>query len=81
MCIIKHVNKPSSYISNDIYENDIIDKLDNVIYLIMNNESHIKPFVNKEEFIEWFKWFCNQYIITDNMPKVIDYFCNKYNIN
>ncbi len=81
MSIIKCVDKPSSYIADGIYENDIIDKLDNVIYLIMNNESYIKPFTNRKEFTEWFEWFCNQYIITDNIPKVINYFCNKYNIN
>lgn len=71
--------KPSHYVYNGWYENDFVDVLEEVLDMIMKGESYIKPFTTKEELTKWI--IDNQPYYKKPIPGVINYFCDKYNIN
>lgn len=56
-----------------------IDELEDSIYLIMNGEAISREFKNKEELKVWLK--NNQPNYKKDIPEVIEYFSNKYNLN
>ena len=47
--------------------------------MIMNNQSCIKPFKTRKELAKW--CMNNQPYYKEEIPDVVNYFCNKYNIN
>ena len=57
---------------------NFIDELENEIDMVMNNRSWKKPFKTRKEVVE----FCknNQPYYKKEIPDVVNYFCNKYNI-
>lgn len=57
---------------------NFIDELEWVIDLIMSDKSWEKPFKTRKELVEWCK--NNQPYYKKEIPDVVNYFCNKYNI-
>lgn len=57
---------------------DFIDELENEINMIMNNQSWKKPFKTRKELAEYCK--DNQPYYKKEIPDVVNYFYNKYNI-
>ena len=57
---------------------DFIDELEPSIEMIMNGESWKKPFKDKSELKIWLKE--NQPYYKKNIPEVLTYFSNKYNL-
>ena len=56
-----------------------IDSLEDEIEMIMTNQSWEKPFKTREEFAKW--CMDNQPYYKKEIPDVVNYFCNKYNID
>ena len=65
-----------------IYEgwkvSDFIEELEPLVSMIMNNESFIRPFKDKETLKNWCKE--NQPYYKKEIPDVVEYFAEKYNI-
>ena len=57
---------------------DFIDELESSVEMIMNGESWKKPFKDKSELKIWLKE--NQPYYKKNIPEVLTYFSNKYNL-
>lgn len=57
---------------------DFIDELEDVFDMIMNSNSYIKPFKTRKEIANYCK--DNQPYYKKEIPDVVNYFCNKYNI-
>ena len=55
-----------------------IDSLEWLFDLIMTNQSYEKPFKTRKEVAKWCK--DNQPYYKKEIPDVVNYFCNKYNI-
>lgn len=54
---------------------DFIDELEPTFNLIMNNQSHYKPFEDKETLKKW--CMDNQPYYKKHIPEVFNYFKNK----
>lgn len=57
---------------------DFIDELESSVEMIMNGESLDKPFKDKSELKIWLRE--NQPYYKKNIPEVLTYFSNKYNL-
>lgn len=57
---------------------NFIDELEPLVEMIMNGESWKKPFKDKSELKIWLKE--NQPYYKKNIPEVLAYFSNKYNL-
>lgn len=57
---------------------NFIDELEPLVEMIMNGESWKKPFKDKSELKIWLKE--NQPYYKKNIPEVLTYFSNKYNL-
>lgn len=57
---------------------NFIDELEPLFNMIMNNNSHIKPFKNKQEIKDWCK--DNQPYYKKYIPDVCNYFIKKANL-
>ena len=57
---------------------DFIDELEPSVEMIMKGESLEKPFKDKSELKIWLKE--NQPYYKKNIPEVLTYFSNKYNL-
>jgi len=55
-----------------------IEELEWLFDMVMNNQSHIKPFKTKEEIKEWCK--DNQPYYKKHIPEVANYFIGKANL-
>jgi len=55
-----------------------IDALEPTFDMIMRNQSHMKPFKNKQEVKEWCK--DHQPYYKKNIPEVVKYFIKKANL-
>ena len=55
-----------------------IESLEWEINMIMTNQSWKKPFKTRKEVADWCK--DNQPYYKKEIPDVVNYFCNKYNI-
>ena len=57
---------------------DFINELEDTFNMVMNSNSYIKPFKTRKHVIDWCK--DNQPYYKEEIPDVVNYFCNKYNI-
>ena len=57
---------------------DFIEELSMVFNMIMNNQSHIKPFTTKKEVRDWCK--SEQPYYKKNIPEVNNHFIRKANL-
>lgn len=57
---------------------DFIDELEYLVNMIMNGQSIQKVFTSKKELKDWLK--SNQPYYKKDIPEVIQYFSNKYNL-
>lgn len=68
----------NKHIWEDWTVKDFIDELENEINMIINNQSWKKPFKTIKEIANYCK--DNQPYYKKEIPDVVNYFCNKYNI-
>ena len=54
---------------------DFIDELEPIFNMIMRNDSHVKPFANKQDLKNWVK--DNQPYYKKHIPEVANYFIKK----
>lgn len=57
---------------------DFIRELEPLVKMIMNGEAIVKPFNNRRELAAWCR--DNQPYYKKNIPEVVNYFAQKYNI-
>lgn len=69
--------------NREVYEGwtvrDFIEELEPLVQMIMTNNSFVNPFSNKSELKYWLR--DNQPYYKRDIPEVIEYFSNKYNLH